>query len=125
MSREKNHEKKLALCDQYCSTCGNHLSYLLCLLMAVACVCVCVCVHVQRIMKKQLGSSGEVKRKKVAAKRDIPLVDLSTCKYEVLRIALERNGWEEGSENNRNCHLVWTGKKLSLPLLFSFWLMGN
>jgi hypothetical protein len=89
------------------------------------CVCVCVCVHVQRIMKKQLGSSGEVKRKKVAAKRDIPLVDLSTCKYEVLRIALERNGWEEGSENNRNCHIVWTGKKLSLPLLFSFWLMGN
>lgn len=94
------------------------------------CVCwwqwrVCVCVHVQRIMKKQLGSSGEVKKKKVAAKRDIPLVDLSTCKYEVLRIALERNGWEEGSENNQNCHLVWTGKKLSLPLLFSFWLMGN
>jgi len=118
MSREKNHEKKLALCDQYCSTCGNHLSYLLCSGM-------CVCVHVQRIMKKQLGSGGEVKRKKLAAKRDIPLVDLSTCKYEVLRIALECNGWEEGSENNRNCHLVWTGKKLSLPLLFSFWLMGN
>jgi hypothetical protein len=83
------------------------------------CVCVCVCAHVQTIMKTQLGSSGEVKRKKVAAKCDIPLVDLSTCKYEVLRIALERNGWEEGSENNRNCHIVWTDLSVGPERLLS------
>ncbi|XP_024377743.1 uncharacterized protein [Physcomitrium patens] len=28
--------------------------------------------------------------------------------YRVLRIVLEKNGWEEGQEDDKRCHLIWT-----------------
>lgn len=60
------------------------------------------------------GAGGQNKKIRTIAPKlhEVPLVDLSNCKYEVLRIILQKKGWEE-SHSCRNCHLIWTG------LLFS------
>lgn len=49
---------------------------------------------------------GKKKGKRPAA---VPVVDLSCCKYELLRIVLRKNGWEESGDDDKNCHLIWTG----------------
>lgn len=62
-------------------------------------------MDLQRVARKRLGSSY-IKKK---ARKDVPMVDLSNCKYEVLRIVLRKNGWDEGGEDDKRCHLIWTG----------------
>lgn len=60
----------------------------------------------QKLVKEGRKSSGAKRRSK---RSDVPIVDLTDCKYEVLRIVLRKNGWEEGGEDDKNCHLIWTG----------------
>ena len=62
-------------------------------------------VDLQKVAQKRLGSSYTKKK----VRRDVPVVDLSNCKYEVLRIVLRKNGWDEGGEDDKRCHLIWTG----------------
>ena len=70
----------------------------------------------QRLAQKRVGSSGGQRRRK---RSDLPLVDLSNCKYEVLRIVLRKNGWEEGQEDDKRCHLIWTGSMQMLVIILS------
>ncbi|CAM6095581.1 unnamed protein product [Calypogeia fissa] len=59
--------------------------------------------RIARIMRGK--GSGKKKGKRPAA---VPVVDLSCCKYELLRIVLRKNGWEESGDDEKNCHLIWT-----------------
>jgi hypothetical protein len=72
------------------------------------------------------GSAGKKRRKKKWP--DDVRVDLSCCKYEVLRIAVQKMGWQEATDG-KAWHVFWTGIQLiSCPLsqmLFSPFLSGN
>jgi hypothetical protein len=70
----------------------------------------------QRLAQKRVGNSSGRRRGK---RSDLPLVDLSNCKYEVLRIVLRKNGWEEGQEDDKRCHLIWTGSIQMLVIILS------
>ena len=70
----------------------------------------------QRLARKRLGSAGGRRRGK---RSDLPLVDLSNCKYEVLRIVLRKNGWGEGEEDDKRCHLIWTGSMQIFVIILS------
>ena len=53
-----------------------------------------------------LGSAGKKRRKKKWS--DDVRVDLSCCKYEVLRIAIQKMGWQEAVDD-KGWHVFWTG----------------
>ncbi|KAL2635285.1 hypothetical protein R1flu_006764 [Riccia fluitans] len=58
---------------------------------------------IARIMKGKGGGKRRAKRT-----YGVPIVDLSCCKYELLRIVLKNNGWEEAGAEETNSHLIWT-----------------
>ncbi len=54
------------------------------------------------------GKKGSRSRRR-SKKQATLIVDLTSCKYEVLRIVLKKNGWENRIDDEKNCHLIWTG----------------
>ncbi|KAH7438325.1 hypothetical protein KP509_04G010200 [Ceratopteris richardii] len=58
--------------------------------------------------KKGCEEDGAVSKKKRKKKLSEEVrVDLSCCKYEILRIVIQKMGWQEASDD-RGWHLIWT-----------------
>ncbi|KAH9577011.1 hypothetical protein CY35_01G192400, partial [Sphagnum magellanicum] len=64
------------------------------------------------------GKKGSRSRRR-SKKQATLIVDLTSCKYEVLRIVLKKNGWENRIDDEKNCHLIWTDLSVGPDRLMS------
>ncbi|KAJ7530489.1 hypothetical protein O6H91_14G005600 [Diphasiastrum complanatum] len=71
-------------------------------------------------MMESLGNGGKILKKKKKQGSEEIRVDLSCCRYDILRIVIAKFGWEEVENNDdKGWHLCWTDTSIGPERLMS------